>query len=286
MSIWEKLFIGSQYVIPQHALSQLCGKLADLRTPFLKNWAINTFIRQYNVNMQEAEFESAEAYQSFNDFFTRQLKPGVRTFPEDDNIIASPVDGAISQIGQIRHQSIIQAKNHHYSLSSLLAKDSQYENHFKNGAFATLYLSPKDYHRIHMPMNGRLLQMTHVPGRLFSVNPTTANNIPGLFARNERIIAYFETHLGPVAVIFVGATIVGSIATQWSGVVTPPSASEVSSWQYDSHKLHYEMGQEIGRFLLGSTVILLFPENTVSWLELAEGDAIQLGQPIARIEKY
>ena len=238
--------------------------------------------------MSLAANENALNYETFNAFFTRALKPQAR--PIDDNIqsIISPVDGAVSQIGYINGDSIFQAKGHTYTLDQLLAGQEQWCNTFRNGAFTTLYLSPKDYHRIHMPCSGTLKQMTYVPGKLFSVSPLTARMIPGVFARNERVLCFFETELGPVALIMVGAMIVGGMETVWQGVVTPPHRKRIRHWHYTDPETtkQFNKGDEMGRFNIGSTVILLFKENQIEWNNSVHAESsVIIGQQIATSKK-
>ena len=242
-------------------MTALADKLANSTNPRLALALIQWFIKNYEVDMSEAANPAIETYASYNDFFTRSLRPGLRPIAHADYVC--PVDGAISQLGKIFNDQIIQAKNHHYSTSALLGGDQALATSFDNGQFVTLYLSPKDYHRVHMPCDGRLKKMTFVPGRLFSVNPTTANGVPGLFARNERVVCTFESEHGSFAMVLVGATIVGSIATVWHGIVRGESRRKGKSWDYGHEGVTLKQGEEMGRFLLGSTVILLFPKNTV-----------------------
>jgi phosphatidylserine decarboxylase len=230
--------------------------------------------------------EDAASYESFNLFFTRALKPEARPINENRNSIISPVDGAVSQIGNVDGASIIQAKGFSYTLEQLLAGQEEWCNAFNDGLFSTIYLSPKDYHRIHMPCSGTLKQMTYVPGKLFSVSPLTTRVIPGVFAKNERVICYFETEFGPVALILVGAMIVGGIETVWHGSVTPPHGDRISHWYYtnnDSPK-YFNKGDEMGRFNIGSTVILLFGKNAIEWNKLVNSESgVTLGQEIATV---
>jgi phosphatidylserine decarboxylase len=230
--------------------------------------------------MAEAAEPNIEAYESFNEFFTRPLKKGARRITKADFIC--PVDGAISQFGDIKADQIFQAKGHQYSTLAMLAGDKALAANFQNGSFATLYLSPKDYHRIHMPCDGKLKSMTYVPGDLFSVNPTTAQGVPGLFARNERVICEFDSAQGTFVLILVGATIVGSMATVWHGVVNPPRVGRITTWTYENQSITFKQGEEMGRFLLGSTVVMLFPQNTLKfnskWMPTKP---IQLGEKMA-----
>ena len=280
----EPLFAALQQIIPQHALSRLTGLFAESSIPWIKNRLITTFIQQYGVDLSEAVIEDPIQFQTFNDFFTRELKPEARTICRPKNSMACPADGAISEIGDIELGSIMQAKGQSYSLLSLLAGNSDLCNEMLGGKFATIYLSPKDYHRVHMPVDGTLQSMTYVPGKLFSVNQATANQIPGLFARNERLICHFTGKHGPFVVILVGAMIVAGIETVWAGEVAPVRARVKTTHYGKPANIKLKKGAEIGRFKLGSTAILLFPPSTVSWEEdLKNGSATRMGEMIATI---
>jgi len=255
----DRLFVLSQYLLPKQALTALAGRLANLRGGGATTAFIKWFAGKYGVNMAEAANPDFSAYPTFNEFFTRPLKAGAR--PLADKALVCPVDGAISQLGAIKKDQIFQAKGHHYSTRALVGGDAKLAAEFEDGTFATIYLSPKDYHRIHMPCDGRLTRMIYVPGDLFSVNPATARGVPGLFARNERVVCVFETATGPFVLTLVGATIVGSMATVWHGVVNPPRTRHVREWCYDDQNIVLKKGDEMGRFLLGSTVVLLFPKE-------------------------
>jgi phosphatidylserine decarboxylase len=259
----DRLAVLLQYALPKQALTALAGKFATARAGGLTTRVIRWFVGRYGVNMSEAANPDIASYASFNEFFTRPLKPGARPLAPADFIC--PVDGAISQFGAIERDQIFQAKGHHYSTTTLVGGDAELAKQFEDGSFATLYLSPKDYHRIHMPCDGRLLRMIHVPGDLFSVNPVTARGVPGLFARNERVVCVFESAHGPFVLALVGATIVGSMATVWHGVVNPPRPGHLREWRYDDQQLSFRQGDEMGRFLLGSTVVMLFPANTLTF---------------------
>lgn len=256
------------------------GYLANREAGAVTTAVIRWFIRRYQVNMAEALNPDPAAYSSFNSFFTRELKPGVRPLADSEWIC--PVDGAVSQLGRIQGDQIFQAKGHSYSTQALVGGDAQLAAQFQDGHFATIYLSPRDYHRIHMPCAGRLLRMIHVPGDLFSVNPTTARGVPGLFARNERVVCVFEGKHGPFVMVLVGATIVGSMATTWHGVVNPPRPGHVREWNYADKNIHLEQGAEMGRFLLGSTVVLLTPPGPLQfnadWCATAP---VRLGEAMA-----
>jgi phosphatidylserine decarboxylase len=264
----DRIAVLVQYLLPKQLLTELAGKLAGIAGGGLTQAVIRWFVKRYGVNMNEADQPNVESYASFNEFFTRPLRRGAR--PLAAAAFVSPVDGAISQLGPIKRDQIFQAKGHSYSTTALLGGDSEMAAHFENGVFATLYLSPKDYHRIHMPCAGRLTQMVHVPGDLFSVNPTTARGVPGLFARNERVVCVFESAFGPFVLVLVGATIVGSMQTVWHGLVNPPRPGKVRRWQYADQNIELAQGAEMGRFLLGSTVVMLFPQNVIelnpAWL--------------------
>jgi phosphatidylserine decarboxylase len=266
--------------MPKQALTSLAGAFASARCGALTTWAIRRFIARYQVNMAEALNADPAAYTCFNDFFTRALKPGARPLAPAELIC--PVDGAISQFGPIDGDQVFQAKGHQYSTTALVGGDAALAAQFQDGHFATLYLSPRDYHRIHMPCAGRLLRMIHVPGDLFSVNPTTARGVPGLFARNERVVCVFEGNQGPFVLVLVGATIVGSMATVWHGLVNPPRPGQVRDWSYPQAEVHLAQGAEMGRFLLGSTVVMLFPHGPLQFNPgWAPGGAIRLGEAMA-----
>lgn len=279
--MFDKLFVLSQYVVPQRTISDLAGRFADSdHTPAMKNRVIKWFIDRYGVNMSEAAESDPTAYPTFNAFFTRALKPGARTVDDTPNVFVSPVDGAISQLGQITEDRVFQAKGQSFSLTELLGGDEQRADAFREGEFATIYLSPKDYHRIHMPLAGTLKEMVYVPGKLFSVNPVTAENVPNLFARNERVACIYDTPAGPMALVLVGAMIVGSVETTWAGVVAPGSGG-VASWQYpqDEAPVQFEKGDEMGRFRLGSTVVVVMPRGSVSWnADQVAGKTVRMGE--------
>ena len=277
----QRLFILSQYLLPHHLLSRLIGYAADCRAAWFKNRLIGWFAKQYQVDMSEAQVEDLEAFEHFNAFFTRALKPGARPLAQGPDAVLCPADGAVSQLGKIEHGRIFQAKGHSFSLVELLGGDTERANPFMGGAFATIYLSPKDYHRVHMPLAGTLKEMVYVPGRLFSVNQSTAENVPELFARNERVVCLFDTERGPMAVVLVGAMIVASIETVWAGLVTPPKRS-LKTFRYNEAArvpIVLDKGAELGRFKLGSTAIVLFGADQVQWAqELAAGSPVQMGQ--------
>lgn len=273
----DKFAVSAQYLLPKQALTILAGKFANAQAGRLTTAVIRRFVARYKVNMAEAANPDIARYASFNEFFTRPLRDGARPLAAADLIC--PVDGAISQFGTIEGEQIFQAKGHHYSTTALVGGDRALAEQFKNGSFATIYLSPRDYHRIHMPCDGRLTRMIYVPGALFSVNPATARGVPGLFARNERVVCVFESEFGPFVLTLVGATIVGSMATVWHGLVNPPRTREVREWTYAQDQVVLKKGDEMGRFLLGSTVVLLFPENTMRFNPKWEAaGAVRLGE--------
>jgi phosphatidylserine decarboxylase len=283
VSCSQRLAVLAQYLVPKLALTRLMGWLASRQAASLSHVVIRRFVAHYGVNMAEAANPQIDSYASFNEFFTRPLRDGAR--PQASATYLCPVDGAISQFGAIEADQIFQAKGHHYSTQALVGGDAALAAQFHNGAFATLYLSPKDYHRIHMPCTGRLRRMIHIPGDLFSVNPTTARAVPGLFARNERVVCVFDlsadTNTPPrqFVLALVGATIVGSIATVWHGLINPPRPGQIREWSYHDTPVVLVKGAEMGRFLLGSTVVLLFPKELLqfssSW---APGRSIQMGE--------
>ncbi len=280
----QKLFCFLQYVLPKHLLSRSAGKLAETEVAWVKNPLIRIFIDAFHVDMTEAERARPEDYRNFNDFFTRALKPGIRPIDRSEQVLTSPCDGTISEMGHIDHGSVMQAKGQHYALMALLAGDAEWCNRYLGGRFMTIYLSPKDYHRIHMPIDGKLTRMTYVPGQLFSVNQATANNIPGLFARNERLICEFDTPNGPMIMILVGAMIVAAIETVWAGQVAPIKPEIKTTDYLEQETIELVKGQEMGRFKLGSTVILLFSENSGEWAErLSAGSGLRLGQQIGSL---
>ncbi|WP_020407566.1 archaetidylserine decarboxylase [Hahella ganghwensis] len=283
MSLFDRIFVASQYVTPQHALSRAAGSLADCKRSAIKNAFIKWFIDRYGVNMDEALKGSAEDYENFNDFFTRELKEGVRPIQGGAKKLVSPVDGCVSQSGRIEYGRIFQAKGHSFSLIELLGGDLQRAQPFIGGDFATIYLSPKDYHRIHMPIAGELQQMVYIPGDLFSVNPVTADSVPRLFARNERVVCLFSTAFGPMAMTLVGAMIVASVETVWAGRIQGHGKT-IRNFSYNPGEVKLAQGEEMGRFHLGSTVVLTFPENAMQWNSAVTAEAtLRLGQQIGDI---
>lgn len=280
----DRLAVLPQYLLPKQALTLLAGRIASARGGASTTRLIRWFVKRYGVDMAEAANPDIAAYPSFNEFFTRALKPGARPLAPADLIC--PVDGAISQFGRIERDQIFQAKGHRYSTTAMVGGDAALAKQFDDGHFATLYLSPRDYHRIHMPCDGRLRRMIHVPGALFSVNPTTARGVPGLFARNERVVCVFDGPSGPFVLALVGATIVGSMATVWHGVVNPPRTGTLREWRYDGDQaVTLKQGDEMGRFLLGSTVVMLFPAGPLGFNPAWEpARPIRLGEAMASFQ--
>ena len=279
--MFDRLAVLPQYLLPKKLVTQLAGRFASAELGGVTQAAISRFVAHYGVDMSEAAEPDITRYASFNDFFTRALRAGARPLADADYVC--PVDGAISQFGAIERDQIFQAKGHHYSTCALLAGDTALAAEFEHGQFATIYLSPKDYHRIHMPCAGRLLRMVYVPGDLFSVNPTTVRGVPGLFARNERVVCVFDTARGPFVLVLVGATIVGSMATVWHGVVNPPRPGEIKRWDYADKPVELAKGAEMGRFLVGSTVVLLWPKGTLKFNpDWTPGGAVRMGQMMGK----
>jgi phosphatidylserine decarboxylase len=278
----DRLAVLPQYLLPKQALTILAGKFAQARAGGLTTAVIRRFVARYGVNMDEAANRDIAAYPTFNEFFTRPLRAGARPLAAADFVC--PVDGAISQYGPIERDQIFQAKGHTYSTTALVGGDAELAAAFENGSFATIYLSPRDYHRIHMPCAGRLRRMIHVPGDLFSVNPVTARGVPGLFARNERVVCLFDSDFGPFVLTLVGATIVGSMATTWHGVVNPPRPGKIRDWRYEDQQIEFARGDEMGRFLLGSTVVLLFPQDTLRFNpEWSPAKPVRLGEAMGAL---
>ncbi|AYM76142.1 phosphatidylserine decarboxylase [Janthinobacterium agaricidamnosum] len=278
----DRLAVLPQYLLPKGALTNFAGRIAGAKGGAMTTRLIRWFVGRYNVNMDEALDPDITHYTSFNDFFTRALRPDARPLAKADYIC--PVDGRISQFGKIDKDQIFQAKGHNFSTTALVGGDAALAAQFEHGSFANLYLSPRDYHRIHMPCDGRLTRMIYVPGELFSVNPTTARGIPGLFARNERVVCVFDTANGPFVMTLVGATIVGSMATVWHGVVNPPRTGEIRDWSYANDNVVLKQGEELGRFLLGSTVVMLFPKDTVQFnANWQPAGPVQLGEVMGNL---
>lgn len=283
MNLKYFLTVLPQYLLPHHALSGLMSKLTHCQNRTWKNLFIKTVIRLYGVDMSEAKHQNLDDFPSFNHFFTRELKEGVRTIAAEADAIACPADGIVSQAGSIENGKIFQAKGHSYTALELLGGDIGRATAFANGTFATIYLSPKDYHRLHMPLTGKLKEMVHIPGRLFSVNAATVEAVPNLFARNERVVCIFDTEAGPMALVLIGAIFVSSIETVWHGVVTPPTIRTPSTWHYDDSLPALQKGAEMGRFNMGSTIIVLFGKDKVIWNDdLLAGKPVQLGERIGR----
>lgn len=276
----DRLAVLPQYLLPKQALTIFAGKVANAKAGRVTTGLIRWFVGKYQVNMAEAANPDIRSYDSFNAFFTRALRPDAR--PLAAAALICPVDGAVSQFGPIVEGQIFQAKGHRYSATALVGGDSQLAAQYQDGSFATIYLSPRDYHRIHMPCDGRLTRMIYVPGTLFSVNPTTARGVPGVFARNERVVCVFESANGPFILTLVGATIVGSMSTVWHGMVNPPRTKEVRVWSYLDQNIVLKQGEEMGRFLLGSTVVMLFPKNPLqfnpAWIPTS---AVRMGEMMA-----
>ena len=283
---WQRAKVAFQYIMPQLYLTQLAGWFAQQKWGAVTHFVIKAFAKKYNVDMSEAKKENFSDYESFNQFFIRELKDDVRKINENPTALCLPADGRVSQIGHIDDERLLQAKGHFFSLSDLLAGDEELVNTFKNGEFATIYLSPRDYHRVHMPCDATLRKMIYVPGDLFSVNPFLAEHVPNLFARNERVICVFDTEFGPMVQILVGATITASMSTVWAGVINPPRTGEVKVWTYQGdNAIKLTKGQEMGAFQLGSTVINLFPANSVTLAEHLEVDVpVRMGEILATMK--
>ena len=283
---WQRVKVAFQYIMPQLYLTQLAGWFAQQKWGAVTHFVIKAFAKKYNVDMSEAKKENFSDYESFNQFFIRELKDDARKINENPTALCLPADGRVSQIGHIDDERLLQAKGHFFSLSDLLAGDEELVNTFKNGEFATIYLSPRDYHRVHMPCDATLRKMIYVPGDLFSVNPFLAEHVPNLFARNERVICVFDTAFGPMVQILVGATITASMSTVWAGVINPPRTGEVKVWTYQGDSaIKLTKGQEMGAFQLGSTVINLFPANSVTLAEHLEVDVpVRMGEILATMK--
>jgi len=283
MNFNEALKVLPQYLLPQHALSNLMGKLTHCENKAVRNLLIREIAKRYKVNLSEALEQNLDAFKHFNAFFTRELKPGARPLCEGRFDIASPADGVVSQAGAIVDGDIFQAKGKSYTAAALLGGTERAEA-FKNGQYATIYLSPKDYHRLHMPLSGTLTEMVHIPGRLFSVNQSTTNAIPGLFSKNERVCCFFDTEAGPMALVLVGAILVSGIETVWHGEVTPPSIASMQSWTYAENAPVLNKGEEMGRFNMGSTIIVLFAKDKIQWQAGFQAERpIKVGEQIGLI---
>ena len=283
---WQRAKVAFQYIMPQLYLTQLAGWFAQQKWGAVTHFVIKAFAKKYNVDMSEAKKENFSDYESFNQFFIRELKDDARKINENPTALCLPADGRVSQIGHIDDERLLQAKGHFFSISDLLAGDEELVNTFKNGEFATIYLSPRDYHRVHMPCDATLRKMIYVPGDLFSVNPFLAEHVPNLFARNERVICVFDTAFGPMVQILVGATITASMSTVWAGVINPPRTGEVKVWTYQGDSaIKLTKGQEMGAFQLGSTVINLFPATSVTLAEHLEVDVpVRMGEILATMK--
>ena len=280
----HQLQVWVQYALPQRGLSRLAGCLMQCQTPWVAQGIIKWFIKRYGVDLTQAQQQSADDYSHFNAFFTRALLPAVRPIAQGEAQLVSPADGAISQVGAVEDQQLLQAKGHYYRVADLLAHDKTLTPLFSQGAFATVYLSPKDYHRVHMPLTGRLIKMCYVPGKLFSVSPLTAQHVPNVFARNERVICFFETAHGVMAVIMVGAMLVASIATVWAGIINPKHHGQLQTWDYQHEKKCYQKGEEIGHFQLGSTVIVLTQHPLAFAKGMCAGSPIKMGEALAAFQ--
>mgnify|MGYP000648263062 CR=1 FL=1 len=282
---FDNLKIAFQYALPKHGVSKLVGFLARAKLGFVSTGLIKAFIKAYDINMDEAKHSDPKHFKTFNEFFTRELDDGVRPLVDGDEKIAHPVDGTVSQLGPIKDGSLVQAKNHYYSVLELLGGDQDLADKFEDGDFATIYLAPSDYHRLHMPVAGTLTDMVYVPGDAFSVNPLTAENVPNLFARNERVVSVFDTEIGPMAMVLVGATIVRSIETVWAGEITPPRGRDVKRTQYPTegvNSVELEKGEEMGRFKLGSTVVCLFAKDKIKFVDdVKNGSVTRMGEHFA-----
>ena len=283
---WQRAKVAFQYIMPQLYLTQFAGWFAQQKWGAVTHFVIKAFAKKYNVDMSEAKKENFSDYESFNQFFIRELKDDARKINENPTALCLPADGRVSQIGHIDDERLLQAKGHFFSLSDLLAGDEELVNTFKNGEFATIYLSPRDYHRVHMPCDATLRKMIYVPGDLFSGNPFLAEHVPNLFARNERVVCVFDTAFGPMVQILVGATITASMSTVWAGVINPPRTGEVKVWTYQGDSaIKLTKGQEMGAFQLGSTVINLFPANSVTLAEHLEVDVpVRMGEILATMK--
>ena len=286
LTYWQRAKVVFQYIMPQLYLTQFAGWFAQQKWGAVTHFVIKAFAKKYNVDMSEAKKENFSDYESFNQFFIRELKDDARKINENPTALCLPADGRVSQIGHIDDERLLQAKGHFFSLSDLLAGDEELVNTFKNGEFATIYLSPRDYHRVHMPCDATLRKMIYVPGDLFSVNPFLAEHVPNLFARNERVICVFDTAFGPMVQILVGATITASMSTVWAGVINPPRTGEVKVWTYQGDSaIKLTKGQEMGAFQLGSTVINLFLANSVTLAEHLEVDVpVRMGEILATMK--
>ncbi|MEI7796864.1 MAG: archaetidylserine decarboxylase [Methylococcaceae bacterium] len=283
MNVKNTLVELSQTILPHHLLSQMVSKFTHCENVQWKNFFTRQIIQRYGVNMDEAVTPDLNSFKSFNEFFTRELKPELRPLTTERGAIASPADGAVSQAGKITHDDIFQAKGKSFTVTDLLGGDTERAEKFNDGEFTTIYLSPKDYHRLHMPLTGTLREMVHIPGRLFSVNTATTEAVPRLFARNERVVAIFDTEIGQMALVLVGAIFVSSIETVWHGVVTPPTIKTVRTWKYETDAPILKIGEEMGRFNMGSTIIVLFEKDKMNWnADFTAGKVVKLGEKIGK----
>lgn len=284
---WQRVKIACHYLLPQLFITRAAGWLAEQRWGAVTHFIIKAFAKQYKVNLAEAEKENPSDYATFNEFFIRPLKAGTRPIVESENSLALPADGKVSEFGHIDDDRLMQAKGHYFTLETLLANDKEMAAKFKEGDFITTYLSPRDYHRVHMPCNATLRKMIYVPGELFSVNPFLAEHVPNLFARNERVICEFDTAFGPMVQILVGATVTASISTVWAGVINPPRANEVIEWHYEPKgeaAIQLQKGEEMGAFRLGSTVVNLFPKGVVNFAEqIQTGSITRMGETLGSV---
>jgi len=277
----DKIFICIQHILPHAISSRAVAKLADCKNKTIKNYLINFAIKKFNINLEEAKDTNIDNYSTFNEFFIRELKDGIRPLNSNKNIISSPADGKLTQFGDINNGNLIQAKGKEFTLQSLIADSSSTD--FKK--FATIYLSPRDYHRVHMPIDGKLTKMVYIPGKLFSVNDTTTQNIDNIFAKNERLVCYFDTAIGEIAVIFVGALLVAGIETVWHGKIAPNYYTDVQTWEYDSkYNLEFKKGDQLGWFNFGSTVVMLFPESKKNVeMKFSQESEISVNQDLASL---
>ncbi|MDD6909618.1 archaetidylserine decarboxylase [Actinobacillus minor] len=284
----QRVKIALHYLLPQLTITRVAGWLAEQRWGTVTHFIIKLFAKQYKVNLAEAEKSQASDYATFNEFFIRPLKAGARPIVEGEKALVLPADGRVSEFGHISDDRLIQAKGHYFNLDTLLANDTEMAAKFKNGDFITTYLSPSDYHRVHMPCDATLRKMIYVPGELFSVNPFLAEHIPYLFARNERVICEFDTAFGPMVQILVGATVTASMSTVWAGVINPPRPNEIVEYHYETEgekAVHLKKGQEMGAFLLGSTVINLFPKDTITFPEKIQTGAVtRMGETLGTLK--
>ncbi|THB69393.1 MAG: phosphatidylserine decarboxylase [Gammaproteobacteria bacterium] len=285
-SLIDKIKAALTYPLPHHFLSHLMYKFMRITNPKVKDLQITLITKAFNINLTESKLKAPDEFPDFNSFFTRELREGTRKIEDGKVMLTSPVDGKISQMGNIDGSSIFQAKGHNFTLEKLLGDDINLSRSYINGKFATIYLSPRDYHRIHMPYAGKIKRMIHIPGRLFSVAPYTVNTVPSLFASNERVVCVFDTKFGEMIMVLVGAIFVSSMETVWTGEITPPRAKKVTELEVNRslHKLDLDKGEEMGRFNMGSTVILLFPKDTVTLNDrLSAGSTLRLGNGIGRV---